>query len=75
MRQSVAEKTQAAEQERLRGAELDARTKAHRVPLLVEQLASLHREMDAVGREKEEQVRAHQEHTHKVRHGQHTHAH
>ena len=67
MRQTAVEKTQAAEQERLRVAELDARTKAHRVPSLLEQLASLQRELDAVGREKEEQATAHQEHTHKVR--------
>ena len=74
MRQSALEKTQAAEQKRLRGAELDALTKAHRIPSLLEQLASLHRELDAVGREKEEQARAHQEHTLKVRpHPTHTH--
>uniref|UniRef100_A0A8C5A5R9 Unconventional myosin-Va-like n=1 Tax=Gadus morhua TaxID=8049 RepID=A0A8C5A5R9_GADMO len=74
VRQSALEKTQAAEQKRLRGAELDALTKAHRIPSLLEQLASLHRELDAVGREKEEQARAHQEHTLKVRpHPTHTH--
>ncbi|CAL8294783.1 unnamed protein product [Boreogadus saida] len=66
VRQSALEKTQAAEQKRLRAAELDALTKAHRIPSLLEQLASLHRELDAVGREKEEQARAHQEHTHKM---------
>ncbi|CAL8356812.1 unnamed protein product [Lota lota] len=60
------EKTHAAEQERLRGAELDAQAKAQRVSSLLEQLASLQQELDAVGREKEQQARAHQEHTEKM---------
>ncbi|CAL8261416.1 unnamed protein product [Merluccius merluccius] len=63
---SAVEKTQAAERERLSGAELDAQAKAQRVSSLLEQLASLHQELDAVSREKEEQARAHQEHTEKM---------
>ncbi|KAJ3597015.1 hypothetical protein NHX12_003415 [Muraenolepis orangiensis] len=63
---SAVEKTHAVERERLSGAELEVQVKAQRVSSLSEQLASLHQELDTVGREKEEQARAHREHTEKM---------
>ncbi|KAG7281019.1 hypothetical protein CRUP_016651 [Coryphaenoides rupestris] len=63
---SAVEKIRAAESERLGGVEQDAQAKAQRLSSLSEQLASLHLELDAVGREKEKQARAHREHTEKM---------
>ncbi|XP_071752801.2 unconventional myosin-Va-like isoform X1 [Centroberyx gerrardi] len=75
-RLSAVEKTQTVEREKLgremenlRGSEREAKTKAERVPSLLEQLSFLRQELESTQREKqdlEEQARAYQEQTQEV---------